>query len=301
MPVPPQFQKDFDAALAVPTYSNPLDRWPAYVDGSLQTIFGKDGILGPEDLAPRFADMMRLRFPRSMWSAAGVDKRHWSGLGNVLHLGQKFRLVLSVADPLDPDGDPAWRLVREEATYEGSARRPWRAVQIRGLPPAEQAAQDKKEAARVRLHCTLDRKARDAADPEIRSIVAAMQAFDRDVRFESERLRARLPEICYGRRLAEISPILIETHHRLGMRRDEIKAWIWALKMEQIVLLGRYAQPNLHLRRGGLRRGDPQPAVPGVLAVLTASMGPPPQIAPAILSNGEIPAEDADALAGLAF
>lgn len=265
-----RLQAAFDAALAVPTYSSQDDRWRLYVDGDLHSLIGADEALGAVDLAPRFADLMRLKFPRSRWSSAGVVARHWEGAGNLIHWALRYDLATQEAGP---DGAPRWRVVRPEATYVVDPKQGWRVVQVRGLPPALQSAQHKREAARMKLHATLDRKARDAADAEIRRIVAAMQAIDRDVLFEGESLRRNVPEICYGRRLAEVSPILIETHHRLGMKRSEIKSWIRALSIELQVLQHRHAQPNLRWR------------VPE----------PPPPPGPA-----EIPDEDEAALGALA-
>lgn len=265
MPVSPINQVAFDRALATPTYSSQDDRWRVYVDRDLQSVFEDDDVLGPVAMVPRFADLMRLKFPRSKWSPAGTCAHHWQGVGNLLHWAMRYELATQEEGP---DGSPVWRRARKEPSFIVDPNRGWRVLQVRGLPPALQSEQDRKEAARRKLRGTLDRKAREAADPEIRRIVAAMQDLDRDILVEGEAIKRRLPEICHGRRLAEVSPVVIETHHRLGMDRDELKRWVRALSTELVVLQHRYSQPNF---RWGL--GTPIPA--------------------------ELPPEDEDALAAL--
>ena len=265
MPVSPISRLAFDRALATPTYSSQDDRWRVYVDRDLQTVFQDDDVLDPAAMVPRFADLMRLKFPRSRWSPAGTSAQHWQGVGNLLHWAERYELATREDGP---DGSPVWRRARAEPTFIVDPSRGWRVLQVHGLPPALQSEQDRKEATRMKLRGTLDRKAREAADPEIRRLVAAMQDLDRDILVEGEALKRRLPEICHGRRLAEVSPVVIETHHRLGMDRDELKRWTRALSTELMVLQHRYSQPNF---RWGL--ATPAPA--------------------------EIPAEDEDALSAV--
>ena len=270
MPVDLTFQAEFDAALATPTYRSDGDRWRVYVNEDVLSIFGEDDVLDAPETVERFANRMRRKFPKSLyprskWHISTTVARHWAGAANLLHWALQYGLV---TQEVAVDGSLAWRLVRREPTYIFDERRGWQVQQVRGLEPHLQAAHDRKEASRRRLNETLDRKAREAADPEIRRLVAAMQDLDRDILVEGDVLKGRLPEICHGRRLAEASPVLIETHHRLGMDRHELKRWVRSLSYELAVLQHRYSQPNF---RWGL--STPSPA--------------------------EIPREDEDALAGL--
>lgn len=260
-----RLQAAFDAAIAVPTYRSEGDRWTVHVNDDVLVIFGADDLLVASDIVPRFAEHMRLKFPKSQWSVATTIVRHWTGAGNLLHWALRFGLV---AQEAGADGVQAWRLVRREATYIVDEKHGWAVRQVRGLPPLLQAAQDRKEATRRRLNATLDRRARDKADDRIRSDVAAILRLEPDFLVEERAMTARLPEICHGRRLAEVVPIVVEAHHRLGMNRPTLKSWM------------RHLDHRLFMLR-----------VQGPLA----RRAPPPPPGPA-----EIPAEDEAALGALA-
>lgn len=272
----------FDAALLRPTYRSEGDRWQLYVDQDLQAIFGTDDALGAADLVPRWAALMREKFPKAIWASIPVGSivsQHCEGAGNLIHWGVAFDLVTQEAGP---DGQSRWRLVRTEPTFAVDPNRAWGTIRIRGLPPEQQAAQYRRETRLRKLHATLDRKARNKADAEIQRRVAAMVELDPDGLFDAPILQARLPEICNGRRLDEIVTILVDTHHRLGMTRDELRIWIRDLGREFHARQWTNRQGIFRWRRDDdefrWRLDDDKPPVPA-----------------------EIPAEDEEALAALAF
>jgi hypothetical protein len=270
MPVSPSFQSEFDAALTTPSYRADGDRWKVYVNEDVLSIFGADDALDAPEIVERFATRMRGKFPKSLyprskWHISTTVARHWAGAGNVLHWAIQYGLVTQEAAA---DGSLAWRLVRREPTYIIDERRGWQVRQVRGLEPRMQAAQDKAEATRRRLNETLDRKARNAADDEIRRLVQSLVRLDPDYRVEAQSLKAKTPEICHGMPLAECASIVMDAHQRLVMGRSALKAW--TRHLDHLIFMAQCKGMGVG------RRMDPVTPIPA-----------------------EIPAEDEDALAGL--
>jgi len=138
--------------------------WSAYVNRDVLSMFGTDDWIGIEDVGPRYKDYCARQYEP-------FEEATWRKAGNLLHYGRVLGLI---AEEHDPERGRGWRLVHGELRWivEGTGYGK-RAVQVRGLPPAEQEARDRYEARMRRLHATLDRKARLKADVHISDMVDA--------------------------------------------------------------------------------------------------------------------------------
>ncbi|AMB45079.1 hypothetical protein [Methylobacterium sp. AMS5] len=147
------------------------------------------------------------------------------------------------------------------------------ARQVLGLPPAEQAAECRRQARQAMLTSTLDRKARYAADAEIAALVSDILAGDPDATVpehwagRNEHRLAYVPEWLPGTRVDACVPVIREAHHTLDVPRQTVREWLRELRHAARFAPYRYA-----------RRQAKKAALP---------------------EHADIPAEDAEALGGL--
>jgi hypothetical protein len=192
--------------------------WSAYVNRDVLSMFGTDDWIGIEDVGPRYKDYCARQYEP-------FEEATWRKAGNLLHYGRVLGLI---AEEHDPERGRGWRLVHGELRWivEGTGYGK-RAVQVRGLPPAEQEARDRYEARMRRLHATLDRKARLKADVHISDMVDAILEQDPEtVVPDYWRGRGFVPEWLLGKSLAGSATVVRETHHALEMDRRQLHEWL---------------------------------------------------------------------------
>ena len=124
------------------------------------------------------------------------------------------------------DGIRVWVMPDREPRY---AVLGGRSIQVRGLEPQAQATMDRRVRAQAKLNATLNRKAAEAAAPEIVRILADIAKADPDAvipdfwsHYVPADIRERWP------RIAEASGLLADLHH--GWSRFWIKRWMGQLK-----------------------------------------------------------------------
>lgn len=235
-PNPRSFPASFDAAVLDGGYVSGDGMWNAYVNRDLIAIFDEDAWLPRSEFVRRYACAMQARFAR--YQGTDEHPRTWADAGNVIHHGLALSLV---AEETGAGGERGWRLLSRdpawiiEGTGYGRACR-----QVRGLPAAEQAAQDRRERTACRRTATLDRKAREAADDciarEVRDILRADPVSLVPAVWAR---RGYVPEWLPGTRLDAAAQIVREAHHAAAMGRPTLKEWISDLSMEAVVAIGR--------------------------------------------------------------
>lgn len=211
--------KAFDPAYALGGFGpDTYPCWSAYVNRDLLAMFGQADWIGLADVGPLYQAHAARMFERH-------EDATWRKAGNLFHYGRALGLI---AEETDPERGRGWRLVHREMQWsiEGTGYGK-RAVQVRGLPPAEQAAQYKREATQRKLTATLDRKARLKADAEISAIV------DDILRRDPESMvpdfwkgRGFVPDWLVGNRLDASSAVVREAHHAAEMDRRQLREWI---------------------------------------------------------------------------
>lgn len=142
----------------------------------------------------------------------------WVGtrLGWGMHLG-----ILVEAAP-GPDGERAWTMPDREPQYDvhrGRARR------IRGLPPAEQIAMDRRRAREAKLRATLDAKHARQVAPRVGDLLDRITASEPDAvmpagwgPYVGADVMERWPTV------AEARGLLVDLHH--GMNRERQREWL---------------------------------------------------------------------------
>ncbi len=214
----------FDRALAAGGYGP--DRyvtWNALVNRDVLALFRGYDWLGPEELATAYVS----RVARRAYLIANPHAA-WRNAGNLIHYALRLSLVAEVANPARGRG---WRLVHDEVQWvvegEGAKRH---ARQIRGLPPEEQAAEDRRQARLAKLAATLDRKARLAADEPIAKTIAEILRYAPDfVVPENWARTGPVPAWAVGLPLAEAAAIVREAHHAAETPRRRLRSWVPAL------------------------------------------------------------------------
>ncbi|MFC4172681.1 hypothetical protein ACFOYU_11510 [Microvirga sp. GCM10011540] len=214
-------------------------RWEFYVNRDLLTLFGKLQQVALPDVVERYLDM--LQQTRGGKRQEPTPFNH-DRAGNLVGWG--FRLGL-LSEVTDPSGHRAWKLVACEMQWDVHKGR---ARQIRGLPPGEQAAMDRKRETERKRAATLARKHAAKIAPQIK--------MDLDEILHDD------PETMVGEKFAEfLEPwfeppvalhvaygILVIAHH--GWPKDKQQRWKTALGRETIsasyrAMERRRAQPEL--------------------------------------------------------
>jgi len=209
----------FDQAYALGGFGpDTYPAWSAYVNRDILAMYGDGYWIALDDVAPLFkkhAARMHERFEDATWRKAG----------NLFHYARGLGLI--VEEPHHERGR-GWRLVHREPQWivEGTGYGK-RAVQVRGLSPAEQDARDRYEAKMRRLHATLDRKARLKADVEISDLVDTILRRSPGITVpEYWRGRGFVPDWLLGNPLAGSATVVRETHHAMEMDRRQLREWI---------------------------------------------------------------------------
>ena len=238
--------------------------WNAYVNRDVLAIYGDEGWLGFDDVARLYAERasrQREQYPQAYWRKAG----------NLFHYAVQLGLI---AGERGGEHGRGWRLVHREPQWVVDSQG-GRSIarQVLGLPPAEQAAEYRRQARQAKLTATLDRKARHAADAEIAALVSAILAGDPDATVPEHWAASNqyrlpcVPEWLPGTRIDVCAPVLREAHHTLDVPRQTVREWLRELRHAARIAPTRYA-----------RRQAEKAALP---------------------EHADIPAEDAEALGGL--
>ncbi|APX86008.1 hypothetical protein BV511_15650 [Methylorubrum extorquens] len=197
--------------------------WNALVNRDVVTLFKGCDWLGPEELATAYVSRVARRAYLMVNPHAA-----WRNAGNLIHYALRLGLVAEAQDPARGRG---WRLVHEDPQWivegEGARRH---ARQIRGLPPEQQAAEDRRQAKLAKLAATLDRKARLAADGKIAEAVAEILRHAPDfVVPENWARTGPVPAWAVGVPLDEAAAVVREAHHAAEMPRRRLRSWLPAL------------------------------------------------------------------------
>ncbi|SFM84785.1 hypothetical protein [Methylobacterium pseudosasicola] len=232
----PTFPTSFDAAVIEGGYVSGDGCWNAYVNADAIAVWGADDVLDRAMIVERYSSRMRARFQKYRGTAA--EPRTWADAGNVVHHALRLGLIREVTTTA---GERGWRILERDLRwivvgtgYHREAR------QVRGLPPAEQAAVDKAEASLARRRATLDRKARENADAWIARVIRdTLRSDPATVVPQMWADRGWVPSWLSGTRLDASAGIVREAHHAAAMDRRTLKAWISDLQEESISSIAR--------------------------------------------------------------
>ena len=212
----------FDTSLALGGFGpDTYPAWNAYVNRDVLAMFGSADWIGIGSVAELYRTHVARKFER-------FEEATWRKAGNLFHCALRIGVI---ADAPDPERGRGWRLVDREPRWviEGAGYRK-RAVQVRGLPPAEQALQYKREATARKLAATLDRKARLKADERIALEVARILHNDPDALVPPCWVpQGFVPDWLPDTRIDASAGILREAHHAAEMTRTKLKDWIKVL------------------------------------------------------------------------
>lgn len=264
-PNPIAFPATFDATvLDGGGYTSGDGCWSAYVNANIVAVWGADDWLGRPAIVERHSAALRARFHRYKWTPA--EPRTWADAGNLIHHALRLGLL---REETGPGGERGWRILDRKPHWivvgTGYHRE---AKQVRGLPPAEQAAVDKAAARLRKLHVTLDRKARFAADTEIWRLIRRIIHGDPGATVpEFWVALGFIPDWMAGHRFDASGRLIAEMHHTIEMDRVRLREWIESLSFYSTSAPFRYR-----------KRLEAQVALP---------------------EHAEIPAEDAAALGDL--
>ena len=215
--------QQFDTALALGGFGpDTYPAWNAYVNRDVLAMFGDADWIGISSVAELYRTHAARRVER-------FEEATWRKAGNLFHYA---RAIGVVADAPDPERGRGWRLVDREVRWivEGSGYRK-RAVQVRGLPPAEQALQYKREATARKLADTLNRKARLEADEPIALEITRILHNDPDAMVPPFWVpQGFIPDWLPDTRIDASAGILRDAHHAAGLTRPKLKEWIEALR-----------------------------------------------------------------------
>lgn len=216
----------FDGALLNRPYGGEYPRYKALANLKLIKLFeGHDALSDSEA-----QDRARAINPYRDWSHKFVAEY----AGNLIGWG----VAMGAVEPGPTrDGQRVWVMPDREPRY---AELGGRSVQVRGLEPQAQAAMDKRVRAQAKLNATLNRKAAEAAAPEIVRLLDAIAVANPDTvipdfwsHYVPADVRERWP------RIAEAKGLLADLHH--GWPRFWIKRWVGQLKDAHREALGRAA------------------------------------------------------------
>ena len=215
--------RPFDPAYALGGFGpDTYTCWSAYVNRDILAMFREDDWIGLADVGPRYKERAARQFERH-------EDATWRKAGNLFHYARALGLIV---EEIDPERGRGWRLVDREVRWiiEGSGYRK-RAVQVRGLPPAEQALQYKREATARKLAATLDGKARLKADGPIALEIARILHNDPDAILPAHWVQQGfVPDWLPDTRIDASAGILRDAHHAAGLTRPKLKEWIKVLK-----------------------------------------------------------------------
>lgn len=231
----PGFPATFDAAVTDGGYTAGAC-WNAYVNRDAIEIWkGKDW-LDRAAIVEAYSSLMRARFTK--YKGTPAEPRTWGDGGNLIHHALRLGLV---AEQAGPDGERGWRLLHREPRWvvEGTGY-DRRAVQVRGLPPVEQAARYRKEDSNAKRLATFARNSRAKASTEIDVLVARILRADPDTVVPQRWERSGcLPADAIGKRLDSYAGVVREAHHTAALDPAALKAWIRELNFERILAIGR--------------------------------------------------------------
>ncbi len=231
----PWFPASFDAAVLDGGYdAGPC--WNAFVNRDLIDMWKGVDWLGRADIVERYSTAMGARFAR--YQGRPTEPRSWSDAGNLIHHGLRLGLL---AEKTGPGGERGWRLISREVMWrvEGTGY-DRKAVQVRGLPPAQQAARDRKEETIAKRRATLDQTARVKANGEIERLVGSIMRYDPDTVVPARWVDGGfVPAWFQGTRLDACAGIAREAHHANELPRVRLAQWIRALKHEEVCAIGR--------------------------------------------------------------
>ncbi|MEE8629669.1 MULTISPECIES: hypothetical protein [Methylobacterium] len=231
----PSFPATFDAAVITGGYQSETC-WNAYVNRDTLCVWETDDWLPRGKIVERYSDWMRARFTK--YKGTPDQPRTWGDAGNLIHHALRLGIVEEQAGP---DGERGWRLLHRELRWivEGTGYRK-QAVQVRGLPPAAQAARYRKEEANAKRLATLARNARAKASKEIDALVERILREDPDAVVPQRWERCGcLPDQAIGKRLDAYAGVVREAHHTADLDPAALKAWIRELNLERILARGR--------------------------------------------------------------
>ncbi len=182
---------------------------------------------------------LRARFSR--YKGTPEEPRTWADAGNLVHHAVRLGLLREEAGP---GGERGWRRLDREphwivvgTGYHREAR------QVRGLPPAEQAAIDKAAATARKRAATLDRKARFAADETVAESVREILRNDSaSIVPEKWAARGYVPTWLVGTRLDAGTAVVRDAHHAVEMTRETLRHWLGDLRTEAALALMRSAR-----------------------------------------------------------
>lgn len=210
---PVQCKEAFDLAFRRP---DPPSR-PQHgvnLNALLLEIFGREELLPLDAFVAAHDRIVKERLRRiERYPRPDPDPLAYEMAG--IFAGQCFRLRLIASDKAE-EGLPWFRLLDREMQFAIEGRR---AVRVRGLPPAEQDRRDK-----------LDRKARDAATPEIGSLINQLVRLDRHgVVPASWHAAGFLPQDLVGRGIAESAAFIAGCHQAAAFGRTKVADWLACL------------------------------------------------------------------------
>jgi hypothetical protein len=201
-----------DGAIANRPYGADVPTFAATVNADLLSWFaGREVLTASEALAT----MEPTRGMRG-WSEEFVCDWVGTRLGWGMHLG-----ILDEAAQ-GPDGERAWTMPDREPAFDVHNKR---ARRIRGLPPAEQIAMDKRRAREAKLRATLDTKHARQVAPRVVDLLDRITGSEPDAvmpavwaPFVGADIMERWPTF------AEARGLLVDVHHR--MDRERQRTWL---------------------------------------------------------------------------
>lgn len=200
-----------DGAIANRPYGQGLPMFPAAINFDLLEWFeGREHLTADEALA-----IMEPTRDARKWSPEFLCDFVGTRLGWGMHLGLLVEVPAS-------DGGRAWTMPNREPMFDvhrGQARR------VRGLPPAEQIAMDKRRAREAKLRATLDAKHARTVAPRVVDLLDRITGSEPDAvmpagwaPFVGADIMERWPTV------AEAHGLLVDLHH--GMNRERQKEWL---------------------------------------------------------------------------
>ncbi len=225
----------FEAALANGGFGpGTYNAWNAYVNRDVLAIFeGEDWL--------SIGDAVRLYAEKTARQREFYPDAYWRKAGNFLHYALALGLI---AEAQDPERGRGFRIVHQLPHWivDGAGCKKF-ARQVRGLPPAEQAAEDKRQARLAKLAATLDRKARFAADDGIAESVREILRND-PLSLVPEKWAARgsVPTWLVNTRLDAGAAVVRDAHHAREMTRVMLRHWLGDLRTEAALALMRSAR-----------------------------------------------------------
>lgn len=243
----------FDIALLEGSVQPGGVMWKAHVNELALRIWGDDDQLARLEIVEAYGFEMRRRFRR--YAGTLDHPLMWWDAGIIVHRAVQLGLV---AEACDPTGDRRWKLLSREPMWitVGQGRR--RILrQVRGLPPAEQDAQHRREAGLRKRGATLDRKARGGADHRIAILVRDILRNDPLSVIRPHWVREGwVPLWMLGSRLDAAASIVREAHHKAEMDRKTLRAWLRALNLDVRISATR-----------ALQRAAEQASLPGKIEI----------------------------------